>query len=91
MWMRMAWLPCWPDKRSAGVAPEVNFREHTSYKPPSFGTKERHHQKSKTEVLSPLKMTYNHLKNVLKKIDANISEAGDDAEAISRCMGQGKY
>ena len=36
-------------------------------------------------------MTYNHLKNVLKKIDANISEAGDDAEAISRCMGQGKY
>ena len=46
-------------KRSAGVAPEVNLREHVTYMPPpsvnkaahsGFETQRRHHQKSKTGV-----------------------------------------
>ena len=46
-------------KRSAGVAPKVNLREHVTYMPPpsvnkaahsGFETQRRHHQKSKTGV-----------------------------------------
>ena len=46
-------------KRSAGVAPEVNLREHVKCMPPpivnnashfGFETERRHHQKSKTGV-----------------------------------------
>ena len=47
-------------KRSAGVAPEVNLREHVTHTPPpsankvahsGFETQRRRHQKSKTGVL----------------------------------------
>ena len=63
-------------KRSAGVAPEVNVREHVTHTPlPSankaahsgFETQRRHHQKSKIGVsVAPQKMTHvlqNFLKN----------------------------
>ena len=54
-------------KRSAGVAPEVNLREHVTHKSlPSankaahsgFETQRRHHQKSKTGISGPRKRTY---------------------------------
>ena len=53
----MAWLPMLATKRSAGVAPEVNLREHITQTPlasvkkaahSGFETQRKHHQKSKT-------------------------------------------
>ena len=49
----------WAAKRSAGVIPEVNLREHATHTPPpnankathfAFETQRRRHQKSKTGV-----------------------------------------
>ena len=53
-------------ERLAGVAPEVNLREHVAHTPlPSvnkaanagFETQRRHHQKSKTGISGPIKKT----------------------------------
>ena len=62
-------------KRSAGVTPEVNVKEHVTPMPPqstnkaahsSFETQRRHHQKSKTGGISgPKKRT--HVLETFKK------------------------
>ena len=59
-------------KRSAGVAPEVNLREHVTCMNKAahsgFETQRRHHLKSKTGVsVAPEKRTYAIQKIVLKK------------------------
>ena len=60
----MAQLPCWLPAGSAGVAPEVNLREHLTHMPPpnmnkadhpGFETHRRRHLKSKTGISGPTK------------------------------------
>ena len=68
-------------KMSAGVAPEVNLRNllHADNKamhaidPPSFETKDRHHQKSKTGVSIAIQKYLCPPKFFLKKTDIFVS------------------